>query len=142
VEETPCLSIYAKVANEEMGVTVAEAFHEVAEHIISNNGTLDGAPFVYYHGFDDKTTSMECGWPVWQEAPESGSIKRFTIPGGEAVTTRYMGPYEGLIDAYQKLMEFLTIEGLKAGPMWEYYLNSPDEVAAEELVTEIFWLME
>ncbi len=142
VEKTLCLAMHSQVANDMIGVAVVEAFHKVADHISSNGGYPAGAPFVFYHGFDDRVTTMDCGWPVVNDIPETDSIRVFHLPAGKTVNTRHIGPYEGLMDTYQKIMEFLTGEGLKAGPMWEYYLNSPEDVSPEELITDIFWLVE
>ncbi len=141
-ENTPCLAIHSQVANDIIGMAVGKAIREVAEHITNNGSSPSRAPFVFYHGFDDKVTTMDCGWPVAADIPETDSIKVFHLPGGKAAHVRHVGPYEGLMGTYQKLMLFLEEEGLKAGPMWEYYLNSPEEVLPQELITEIYWLVE
>lgn len=142
VPNTSCLSIRSKVGNDMIATAVGEAFHEVAAHMTKNGVTPSAAPFVFYHGFDDESTTMDCGWPVEQDIPETDSIKVFHLPGGKAAHTRHVGPYEGLMGAYQGMMTYLSKAGLKPGPMWEYYLNSPMDVPPEELVTDIFWLVE
>lgn len=69
-----------------------------------------------------------------------GDIGVQELPGGTFAVTVHIGPYSGLKDAYDWLMgTWLTDSGYEAGgcPTYEVYLNAPDKVRPEELLTEI-----
>ena len=62
------------------------------------------------------------------------------VPGGLVATTVHVGPYSEVGKAYTALQKWMTDNGRRpAGMVREIYLNDPDTVAAEELLTEIDW---
>ncbi len=63
-----------------------------------------------------------------------------TLPAGPHAVMTYRGPYSGLGAAYEALFgTWLAGSGRTAAdsPVFEIYLNSPMDVAPEDLVTEI-----
>ncbi|ACL05887.1 transcriptional regulator, AraC family [Desulfatibacillum aliphaticivorans] len=72
-------------------------------------------------------------------SPPEGMEKQ-TIKGGEYAVLTHHGPYEGLHDCYRWLFgEWLPSSGREANyaPSLEVYVNSPEEVAPQDLITEI-----
>lgn len=63
-----------------------------------------------------------------------------TLPAGRYARTLFVGPYEGLGDAWARFMgEWLPASGHRVGkgPSFERYLNMPGQVPKEQLKTEI-----
>ena len=77
-------------------------------------------------------TDIPVGYP-----PE---LQHRTIPAGRYAVARYEGPYDELLEVYVTLlgqwMPFRRVE-LFDEPVVEIYLNRPDEVPPEKLVTEV-----
>jgi AraC family transcriptional regulator len=72
--------------------------------------------------------------------PERG-ITLQTIGGGRYVTVTHKGPYEKLSDTYAVICgQWAPQSGheLRAAPCLEEYLNSPDETAPEDLLTDVY----
>jgi AraC family transcriptional regulator len=77
--------------------------------------------------------------PPGARVPEGLNERR--IPAGQYARTVHVGPYEQLPSVWPRLMtEGLPATGhrLRAGPNFEIYRNTPDEVPTEELVTELY----
>jgi AraC family transcriptional regulator len=73
------------------------------------------------------------------EIPED--LQEHTLKGGKTAVLSYKGPYPGISNAYQSFFgDWLPKSGEEPGdgPCYERYLNSPREVAPEELLTEIY----
>lgn len=70
------------------------------------------------------------------ELPADVSLARLA-PGREAMV-RHVGPYGALGLAHHALCAWARERGeAEAGALYEVYLNDPDEVAADELMTEV-----
>jgi effector-binding domain-containing protein len=60
------------------------------------------------------------------------------LEGGSVATTLHRGPYEQIGPVYLGLQEWISEHGhVVAGPPHEIYLNDPQAVAPEELLTRI-----
>ena len=69
---------------------------------------------------------------------EDPSISLKTLPTIKAVTAIHRGPYQEVGVAYTRLFEYMAEQGLElAGPSRALYLNDPEEVTEEELMSEI-----
>jgi effector-binding domain-containing protein len=67
-------------------------------------------------------------------------VKPLELPAVKAVVGMHMGPYDKIVDTYNKMMEWMKTNGYEpADYMWEEYLNSPDEVPVEKLMTRLVW---
>ena len=65
------------------------------------------------------------------------TVKGDVTPAGRVARFVHKGPYETVGTDYNLLMAWLEKEGLKMDvPAWEVYLNDPDQVPPEELLTE------
>jgi AraC family transcriptional regulator len=70
------------------------------------------------------------------EAP----LEEVNLPAGRHAVLRFKGPYSGLSAAYTQLYcDWLPASGETPAdrPVFEVYLNTPMQVAPEELLTEI-----
>lgn len=69
-----------------------------------------------------------------------GDIGVQVIGGRDYAVMTHFGPYEKLNESYTKLLgQWLPRSGreLNAGPSLEFYLNSPENTAPEDLITDI-----
>ncbi len=69
-----------------------------------------------------------------------GEIGTQKIPGGKYATCQHKGPYSGLAQTYQEIYgHWLPQSGHepKHSPSIEVYLNSPEDVPEQDLLTEI-----
>lgn len=77
---------------------------------------------------------------VDEEFVMADPMTELRLPGGRYAVMHYKGPYSDLKGAYDYLYgEWLPKSGQEAGdhPPVEIYLNSPAEVAPEELLTDV-----
>jgi effector-binding domain-containing protein len=66
-------------------------------------------------------------------------IASYEIPGGKFAKTIHKGPYEECEKTYEELYTWINEKGYTiSGPVRECYLNDPNEVAPEEIQTEIY----
>jgi AraC family transcriptional regulator len=67
-------------------------------------------------------------------------LPEMRLPGGPVAVLHYKGPYAGLMAGYRQLYgQWLPASGHEAAdaPPYEVYLNSPMEVAPDDLLTDI-----
>ncbi|PKL64813.1 MAG: MerR family transcriptional regulator [Methanomicrobiales archaeon HGW-Methanomicrobiales-3] len=106
------------------------------------NGVKVTGPFMsIYHDQEYRETdaTVECAAPFSGKITVSDpEMEVRTLPGGTCLSLIYKGPYSGLhgawcrIGAYAEEREFLA-----TGPHREIYLNDPDTVTENELLTEL-----
>jgi AraC family transcriptional regulator len=77
---------------------------------------------------------------VGEDFRPQGDIGVQTIAGGDYAVMTHFGPYEKLNESYAKLLgQWLPRSGreLRSGPSLEFYMNSPENTAPEDLLTDI-----
>lgn len=81
---------------------------------------------------------LEVAFPVANRVKSEGEIEYYELPAGRFARVLHTGPYEQCTATYERLFAGLAAQGLAiTGPIREYYLNDPSEVAPEEILTEI-----
>lgn len=136
----PSLSIREKVKYEDIPTAMGRMYGELVVHMQKNKVQMIGPPFAYYHSWSNGEVDVECGFPVTASSKEDGRIRTFTLPEVRAVTSMHIGPYQTIMETYTKAENWIRSHGYEpADHMWETYLNSPQEVPPEKLMTEIFW---
>jgi effector-binding domain-containing protein len=121
----------------EMPKLFGEAFALTAQAIQGARAQFAGEPFGRYFGFGERVTA-EVGFPFTGTLQPTEPVYVSTLPGGRAVTTTHVGPYEELGVAWERAQAWMSEQGLTmAGPPWECYLTGPDHEGPH--VTEIFW---
>lgn len=101
-----------------------------------------GPPYAaYLNTVEDETFAefdLELGFPVAQDIPLKEGLFMSETYGGKAVTATHKGPYNTLETAYVAVMDYIGQNGLEpTGVYYDYYLNNPDDTAAEELLTKV-----
>lgn len=137
----PYVGIRATVQLAEMPKTLGVLFPEIHGHILRAGKMPAGMPFTIYHSMEGDTVGLECGMPVADPLGGTGRIRAGELPGGPAVTVTHVGPYEGLGQTWQALMEWVGGQGLvAAAPPWEVYVTDPGaEPDSSKWRTDIFF---
>ena len=89
---------------------------------------------------EDKLRS-DAGITVQPSAKVPPGLKELTIPAGRYARATHKGPYEGLGDAWSRLMgEWLPKSGhrLGAGLAYELYRNDPTNTKPADLLTDLY----
>jgi effector-binding domain-containing protein len=140
VDEQPVAStIIPGIQAHAVGAALHGALPDIFSHLEAKGVPMVGAPFARYHGGAGDTIDLEVGIPVAGDFPETDTIERRLLPGGDVITTTHVGTYDRLADAVGALAEWRVANGRVAGgPYWEVYVDDPSTVAPENVQTELF----
>lgn len=146
MEETkdqPTLFVKKNVSVTELPKILGATFMAVINHIWELGEQPTGDAFVGYFNLDMDHLQLEIGFPVAKPLPGKGEIEAGTIPAGKQVTCLYKGPYMQMPAAYEEIQAWIASNGYTPiGPVYECYLNSPEEVPETELLTRIIFPVE
>ena len=99
-----------------------------------------GAPLIVYPDVIDEETDgdLEICVPVAAPISGDGDVYSRELEGGTMATTVHHGPYNQIGQAYHTLTGWISEHGHDiAGPPRETYLNDPQMVSPEELLTRV-----
>ncbi|WP_433797676.1 MerR family transcriptional regulator [Actinoplanes sp. CA-252034] len=114
-----------------IGEAVREGFGAVVGAIGTAGASPSGAPFVVYHDVIDETTEGDVEICV----PAAGFRE---MSGCTVASTIHRGPYAEIAPAYHAVSGWIEENGRRpAGPPREIYLNDPQTVQPEDLLTEV-----
>lgn len=115
--------------------------------ILGIEGLLGGNPMFIGICHDDPEVTVparlryDACVTVDQEFQGEGDIGIQVIAGGDYAVTTHQGSYERLGDSYAALLgQWLPRSGRELGnaPCFEVYLNSPENTAPEDLLTDLY----
>jgi effector-binding domain-containing protein len=137
----PTAVVRSTIAVAEIPRFLGHAYEAVARVLASQGITPVGEPFAYYKGVPTTTIELEAGFPVAVPCVPSGEVVASELPGGTIATGTHVGPYDTMVETYQRLTTWINAQGLVlGGAMWETYLSDPQqEPDATKWRTEIFW---
>lgn len=100
---------------------------EVYAYIEKNGGQVAGPMYARYLHFTQTDMELEIGVFVKEPIEGNGDIKPVEIPGGQATSQDYFGPYSGLPGAWNAAHKWFEAqsEWEISGPPMEVYLNDP-----------------
>lgn len=114
------------------------AFVAVANALVRQGVDVTGPPLALYRSVSEDAVDVEAGFPVAADVTPEGDVRPSSVPGGEAIETVHIGPYETLRDTYRDMAEWMERHGRHpGGPTWESYLTGPDDPAGPE--TLVVW---
>jgi AraC family transcriptional regulator len=89
---------------------------------------------------EDKLRSVAGVVVPSETAKKDEEIKEVEVPGGKYAMASVVGDYSKLGKAWEEFFGSIFARGLKtkADPCFERYLNTPEETAAENLITELY----
>lgn len=144
-EPQPYVAIPLQVKQSEIARVAPPLVPEILTWI-GKNAEQTGPVFFNYTSMQPgRPMDMEVGATVAKAAKGDGRVISGTLPGGRYATVTWTGPYDKLYSAHESLHQWLAKQGLaKASAsdgsghtLLEIYINDPDDVPPEELVTEI-----
>lgn len=146
IKDIPETRIVSKREKGSYETTVGKLAGELMDVVFNpdnqrNNVRITGPIMMLCHDEEYRETDADIGVAV----PISGritvdepSIEIKTLPGVRAISVVHKGPYRNIDKAYAAVLQFAAEKGLAlALPYRELYLNDPNEVPEEELMTEI-----
>lgn len=142
IEETPRYIAAAKVHTNlrSIGDDIGAGFGTLMHGLGRQGATPAGAPLIVYHSVIDEETDgdLEICVPVAKEISGDPDIYGRELEGGTMATTVHRGPYQQIGPAYHTLTGWISEHGHEiVGPSREIYLNDPQMVAPEELLTRV-----
>ena len=125
---------------------------EVWQFAVGRGIQIEGPPIFVFHEMTaaaakkadaEGNADIEVAVPVSGKVECTGEIKCYELLGGKMAKIIHSGPYQELEFAYEKLLAWLEQSGKRlVGPTREVYLNDPRRVPPEELLTEMYVLIE
>jgi len=99
----------------------------------------DSPLIVYHHVIDEETDGdIEICVPVGSAISGDSDVYGRELEGGTMATTVHRGPYLEIAPAYHTVTGWISEHGHTiAGPPREIYLNDPQTVPHEELLTRV-----
>ena len=125
-------------------------FHRICEFAFSKNIPIAAYPAFLWHETTveeaqeadlEGNADIEVVFPISEliETTRDDEIRVYELPGGKMAKIVHKGPYEECTLTYEKLFSWITENGKRiVGPVREVYLNDPQEVQPEEILTEIY----
>jgi effector-binding domain-containing protein len=90
--------------------------------------------------YRDDVPNVEVGVLPNRPCDLTGRVVRSSLPAGRVATTVHRGPYAGLGEAYEAVLEWCAANGEKpTRTRWEVYGPHADDPS--ELRTEVCWLL-
>ena len=128
--EQPTMVMRGTIKLEDIPKFLNRAYHTVESQVRDCGAHVVGKPFTRYRPLDPeyREFEIEAGVPVVLAVPGHGGVEASTLPGGSAVVTVHVGPYERMEPAYAALTAWLDEHGGTAvGPAWEVHHSDPSE---------------
>lgn len=124
---------------------IPEGFDRLYGYTSANDLTPMGPPHAVYLTPPERPEA-EAEWELW--APVAGQVEPRKpdehgcgvkkVPGKTVAWVMHMGPYETIAPTYEGLARWIAENGhVMTGPPEEIYFSDPDQVPAEEYLTEI-----
>jgi len=140
LDAQPAVVVRGRVPMNELPDFFGRAFGAVMESMQAQGVSPTGPPFGFYPSAPTDVVDVRAGFPVAAPLEPSGEVEVMELPGGRAVTTTHVGPYDTLEQTYNELLAWMAGQGVKpATAMWESYLSDPAVEPPEQWRTEIVW---
>ena len=128
LEPRTLLGVHEVVKMADLTEYFGRAFATASAALARQGLTPAGPPLALYHGMPTDTVDVTAGFPVADAAQAGDGIAVTPLPVGPAVSTVYVGPYDGMTRTYDEIAAWLQTEKLTPRPdMWEEYLTDPEE---------------
>lgn len=142
VPDQPVVAVRRTTTLTDIGTDLESGFQSLMQYMGPRGIEPSGAPLVVYHDVIDEDTAgdIEICLPVSEPVDGEDEVYGTTLAGTTVATTVHRGPYHEIGPAYHTLTGWISEHGHDmAGPPRELYLNDPQEVPPEEILTEIDW---
>ena len=152
IKEIPEIRVISKRSTGQPSVVVPGLIGEVMQQIFSpanqrGNVNITGPITLLFNGEtltrmpeegDVTKIEWEIAVPIVGRISVEPGFDIKSLPGAKMVTVIYTGPYHEVGGAYTKVIDYIGSHGLQInGLCREMYLNNPQEVPEDKLMTEI-----
>ncbi len=146
IKNVPELRVLSKSGCGRYDELVPKLFQELLEVLQNPDNqkshvkiTGPGMSLCHDEVYEEQSANIEIALPVSGRVTLSDDEAQLRVlPKQEVVSLMHKGSYHKLQESYTRIMKFMEEQGLSyVPPDREVYLNSPHEVAEEELLTEI-----
>lgn len=119
-----------------------DKFGDIMEWISKNNIQIVGVPFSIYYTdpsmVNPDENVFDMAVPIAGEVEGTEEIKIKELPACTVISTIHKGSYSNLHEAYKGVWDYMMENKYEmSGVPLEIYLNNPQDVPEEELLTEI-----
>lgn len=141
-EETPQLIAATRIHTSlsQIGNDIGTGFGSLMHTLEKEQVPASGPPLIVFHHLIDEETDgdVEICVPVGSAITGDSDVYGRELEGGTMASTVHRGPYEEITAAYHTLTGWISEQGHEiTGPPREIYLNDPQTVPAEELLTRV-----
>jgi effector-binding domain-containing protein len=146
IKEVPPQRIVGKKGTGPYSETISRLMPDLCSQVSSeenqkNGLRVTGPPMTLYHDHEyrEKDATMEVVLPITGRIVLSDpEMEVRTLPGGKVLSLIHKGSYSGLHEAWSRIGAYAEErEFVLTGTHREVYLNDPDTVSEEELLTEL-----
>ena len=126
---------------------IGEMIPKICDFAVSEEIRITGPPvFVCHEATPEEaekankagTADLEVDIPISETHEGTDEIKCFELAGGRMARIIHRGSYEECGPSYEKLFRWIREKKENiTGPIREVYINDPNEVPKEEILTEI-----
>ncbi|WP_010206114.1 GyrI-like domain-containing protein [Salinibacterium sp. PAMC 21357] len=125
---------------ETLPTDMTAAIGDLIRHTAESQMAAAG-PIIAVYGEEmhpNRSWKCEVCVPVAQAFGEHPTLRSHELPGGVVATITHVGSYDGLKATYNTMFDWFSQHGhTYAGAPREIYLNGPDEVTEEKLLTRL-----
>ena len=139
-EAQPSLAIRFRAPAEQLPAEVGRIYGEIISYLNGMEGVFPKAAYAAYHNMDMQDLDVEAGFTLNKPVKGKGEILESKVPAGKQVSCVYKGPYSKMESTYNAMTEWMKANHYTpTGAAYEFYLNSPTEVAESELLTRVMF---
>ncbi len=130
-----------QVPMEELPAFFDRSFGLLAETLGQQGVAPESAAFALYRGAPSATVDVEVGFVTPRAIEPAGEVVPGELPAGRVARVVHHGSYDGLADAWSRLLAWIGEQGLTHDlPFWEVYLTEPSpDMDPADLRTELNW---
>lgn len=111
----PAAVVRASMAASDLPPFFARAYGAVAAAAAGQGLEVAGEPFAFCPNTPTEVVEVAAGFPVSGAVQPAGDVVPMELPGGRAVTTVHVGPYDTLHETYAQMREWMAAQGLTPG---------------------------
>ncbi len=123
-----------------IGSDIGAGFGTLMQAVGREGVAVAGPPLIVYHDMIDEETAgdIEICVPISGTVSGDSAVYGRELEGATMATTVHRGPYQEIASAYHTLTGWISEHGHEiAGPPRETYLNDPQTVPPEQLLTRV-----
>ena len=140
VTPRPVLAIRVRTPVEGLPQKLGESYGAIGQYLGELGEQMAGAPYAAFYNMDMQNLDVEIGFPVQRELSGRGEIQACQIPGGQAASGIFTGPYSEMEPAYEAIAQWMTEKGLEpTGVAYEFYIDDPADTSLEKVRTQIYF---